>query len=131
VPPPQDLRVWDRLGLKVWPGAFTGSPRRWSSPWRGACASRGGPPCRHESRAGQRPPRHHLSSSRTLWCPRPPPTTLPTRWSSSSRGSLSAHCFSSVLRWPLHPSGARTPPPSACATGSGIREAEGTCTVGS
>jgi hypothetical protein len=56
-------------------------------PWPGACASRGGPPCRQESRAGRRPPRHRLSSSRTLWCPRPPPTALPTRRSSSSRGS--------------------------------------------
>jgi hypothetical protein len=30
-----------------------------------------------------------------------------------------------VLRWPLHPSGARTPPPRSCATGSGTREEEG------
>jgi hypothetical protein len=51
--------------------------------------------------------RYSLSSSRTLWCPRPPPAAPPTRWrscwgtrpwSSSSRGSLSAHCFPSELR---------------------------------
>jgi hypothetical protein len=37
----------------------------------------------------------------------------------------------SMLPWPLHPSGARTPPPSACATGYSTREEDGTYTVGS
>jgi hypothetical protein len=30
-----DLRVWDRLGHKDWPGAFTGGPGRWYSSRRG------------------------------------------------------------------------------------------------